>query len=254
MVKIKKHNRKSGYNNQSKMCYRCLKGPHNPNDCWYKNYRCDKCQKTGHLTKAHKDSWHKNSSSGQNNVYHTKQDNTSKNTNKKVHHVENYDDSDETSSDEISFFKVIKTGSSDDQNVQKGEPCKISNKIKSKKHDSKVVSKRYGSKVVKYIKYCKSKDVSKPYFKPVHNKPYFMSINCENTNFKFEMDSGSGITLMPYEMYKKKLNHVPLNSTKLKAVTLKGTMNVIGQIQVNAEYKANIFLSTYTYMMMKQII
>ena len=106
--KSNNHNRKSGYNNQSKMCYRCLKGPHNPNDCWYKNAKCDKCMKTGHLTKAHKDSWHKNSSSGQNNVYHTKQDNTSKNTNKKVHHVENYDDSDETSSDEIAFCKVIK--------------------------------------------------------------------------------------------------------------------------------------------------
>ena len=75
-----------------------------------------------------------------------------------------------------------------------------------------------------------------------------MSIYCENKNFKFEMDSGSGITLMPYEMYKKKLNHIPLNSTKLKAVTLKGTMNVIGQIQVKAEYKGNIFLSTiYIY-------
>ena len=62
------------------------------------------------------------------------------------------------------------------------------------------------------------------------------------------MDSGSGINLMPYEIYNKNLNHISLNSTKLKAVTLKGTMNVIGQIQVEAEYKGNIFTSTiYIY-------
>ena len=75
-----------------------------------------------------------------------------------------------------------------------------------------------------------------------------MEIKCENENFVFELDSGSGVTLMPYKIYNEKLNHITLNTTKLRAETLKGTMNVIGQIQVKAEYKGNIYPSTvYIY-------
>ena len=112
---------------------------------------------------------------------------------------------------------------------------------------------RNGSKRIKYAKYCnKSKDVAKPYFKPVHNKPYFMKIKCDNENFDFEIDSGSGITLMPYKVYNEKLKHIPLNSTKLKAVTLKGTMNVIGQKM--PIIKEIFILQLYIFMMMKPSI
>ena len=241
----KNYSKKSVHSNQqSKLCYRCQKGNHNPNNCWHKSSKCEKCGKIGHLTKAHKDSWHKNNSYGHNNVKHTKQDYASKNKSKKVYHVqENYDISSEDSSDtpgEIAFCHGVKALSSD-QCVEKP--------VSSKVRKTDIISKRHGSKITKYVKYCsKSKNVSKPYYKPVHNKPYFMEVKCENEHFDFEIDSGSGITLMPYKIYKEKLNHITLNSTKLKAVTLKGTMNVIGQIQVKAEYKGNIFPSTiYIY-------
>ena len=75
-----------------------------------------------------------------------------------------------------------------------------------------------------------------------------MKIKCDNEIFNFEMDSGSGVTLMPYKIYSEKLSHIPLNSTKLRAETLKGTMNVVGQIQVNAEYKGKLnSLAIYIY-------
>ena len=225
-------NKQNYSQNSTDMCYRCQKGRHNPKDCWHKNSKCDKCNKIGHLTRAHRDpaSWQH---SGQKGGNYTKPKNYSnyKNDKKQVHLVK--EESDEYSSEEDTIY--VNT-------------CHTATKSPRKGNNTV----RKGGKVRKFMKYSKKvKSVStKPYFKPspVHNKPYFMEIKCENENFKFEMDSGSGVTLMPYKLYLEKLSHIPLSETKLRAETLKGTMNVVGQININVEYKGKIkSLTLYIY-------
>ena len=223
--KIDRHKNKSYQNSSKPMCNRCQKGRHSPNDCWFKNEKCEKCGKTGHLTRAHRDNWQSQTkSSKQNYSQNYKPNYNQKYTNKKkVYHIK------ECNTDEVSE----EYESDEDTIYVKGIKAKYDSAVLSVKYEpTKSVIKnkaRRGSKILKYNKYNKTKSV--------HNSPYYMNIKCDSEIFKFEMDSGSGVTLMPYKLYTEKLSHIPLMETKLRAETLKGTMNVVGKISLNAEYK-----------------
>ena len=78
------HNKNKNYHtNEIEMCYRCQRGRHNPQNCWHKNAKCEKCGKIGHLTRVHKDpaNWQHGNQKGAGNgkpKYYSKHKNNKK--------------------------------------------------------------------------------------------------------------------------------------------------------------------------------
>ena len=72
-------------------------------------------------------------------------------------------------------------------------------------------------------------------------KPYKIKLEVNNTNMEFEIDTGSGKTVISESLYREKFNHVELEPTKIVLKTYsKEILKIMGKLMVNITHEGRM--------------
>ena len=190
--------------NSGKKCYRCGRGSHCPDQCWFKDTECFKCHKKGHISKRC----------------------NSKATSKQR--------------------QSSRYQESEDQDQEKRRD-KHWNNSKKKRHDDRQKYKHSKTKSVHKVnqdQYTSDSDEDYTVLR-VSNRSnsnrssaIMVPMCIEKQIIDMELDTGSGVSMIPYTMYQRRFKHLDMNKSSRVFTSVTGEIiKPVGKVRVHVTYE-----------------
>ncbi|PIK55509.1 hypothetical protein BSL78_07590 [Apostichopus japonicus] len=197
MTNVNTVQRKQGPNSNkasTRRCYRCGRN-HNSDECWFKNTKCRKCSKIGHIERvcrskrSQPENWRKQQS-------HQKKENKQSDSG---HH--------ETKSKTVN---------------------KLDDNMEVQRATSNGQSESYNYTM---FKLSEGKAMNND------NSAIYVPVEIEGNIVNMEIDTGSGVSMIPISYYEKYLKHIPLLPGDKQFTSFTGqSVNPSGKVYVNVKY------------------